>query len=111
MYISPINVLYKTPLPPIVEEIQREADAIAHKAVADTMNAVEKDIADRCLKVAYEWGIDINKEDLIAALKADRRRYEEAYDRGYSAGRCDALSELEAFKNTGMLEVPNDDKL
>lgn len=111
MYISPINILYRTSPPPIVEEIQRDAEDIAHKAMADATNAVEKNIADRCLRIAYEWGIDINEKDLIAALTSDRRRYEEAYDRGYSAGQCDALRELEASKNTGMLEVPNDDKL
>lgn len=44
MYISPINILYRTSPPPIVEEIQRDAEDIAHKAMADATNAVEKKI-------------------------------------------------------------------
>lgn len=91
MYVSPINIV--------------------ETAMTDIKDAFEKSIEENCFKVAYKYGIDINKEELIAALKADRKRYEEAYNRGYSAGRRAAFDELETYKNTGMWEVPNDDRL
>jgi hypothetical protein len=105
MYIGPINLLYKES--PGLEKIEHIVTGQLH----EIDDAIDKNISDQCIQIAYEYGIDINKEDLIAALKADRRRYEEAYSRGYSAGRCDALRELDSYKNTGMWEVPNNDEL
>ena len=105
MYISPINLRYKES--PAFEKFEQTAVDKMHE-IRDT---IEKNISDQCIKIAYEYGIDINKEDLIAALKADRERYEQAYRLGYRAGKCDALRELEPFKNTDMWEVPNNDEL
>lgn len=105
MYISPINLLYKKPK--VFEEIE-QATTEQMRQIGD---AIEKNISDQCIQIAYECGIDINKEDLIAALKADRERYEQAYQLGYKAGKCDALYRLESYQNTGMWEGPNDDEL
>lgn len=103
MYIGPINLLYKES--PGLEKLEQIVAGQMHE-IGDT---IEKNISDQCIQIAYECGIDINKEDLIAALKADRERYEQAYQLGYKAGKCDALRELEPFKNTDMWEVPNNE--
>lgn len=103
MYIGPIKLLYKES--PCLEKIER----IVEGQIREIDDTIEKNISDQCIQIAYEYGIDINKEDLIAALKADRERYEQAYRLGYKAGKCDALRKLEPFKNTDMWEVPNND--
>ena len=104
MYISPINLLYKKPT--VFDEIEQTTTE-QMRQIGDT---IEKNISDQCIQIAYEYGIDINKEDLIAALKADRERYEQAYKRGYNAGKCDAMRRLETFQNTGMWGLPDDDE-
>lgn len=105
MYIGPIKLLYKES--PCFEKIER----IVEGQLREIDDTIEKNISDQCIQIAYECGIDINKEDLIAALKADRERYEQAYQLGYKAGKCDALYRLESYQNTGMWEGPNDDEL
>ena len=103
MYISPINLLYKKP------EVLEKFEQVTADQMHEIGDAIEKNITDQSLKIAWEWGIDINKEELIAALKADRQRYEQAYQQGYRAGKCDALRDLDSYKNTGMWEVPDND--
>lgn len=104
MYIGPINLLYKES--PDLEKIEH----IVTGQMNEIHDTIEKNISDQCIQIAYEYGIDINKEDLIAALKADRERYEQAYKRGYNAGKCDAMRRLETFQNTGMWGLPDDDE-
>lgn len=104
MYIGPINLLYKES--PDLEKIEH----IVTVQMNEIHDTIEKNISDQCIQIAYEYGIDINKEDLIAALKADRERYEQAYKRGYNAGKCDAMRRLETFQNTGMWGLPDDDE-
>ena len=103
MYIGPINLLYKES--PDLEKIEHIVTGQMH----EIDDAIDKNISDQCIQIAYEYGIDINKEDLIAALKADRERYEQAYKRGYDAGKCDATRRLETFQNTGMWGLPDDE--
>ena len=105
MYMSPINLRYEASQSPIFEKIEQ---AIADKT-REIRETIDKNVSDQCIQIAYKCGIDINKEDLIAALKADRERYEEAYQLGYKAGKLDVLRRLESFQNTGMWEVPDNE--
>lgn len=105
MYMSPINLRYEASPSPIFEKIEQ---AVADKT-REIHETIDKNVSDQCIQIAYKCGIDINKEDLIAALKADRERYEQAYQLGYKAGKLDALRELAPFKNTDMWEVPDND--
>jgi len=81
MYISPITRLYKKP------------------EISNIGKEIDEKIANECIQIAYEWGIDINKEDLIKALTADQKRYEEAYKLGYETCKKDYSEKLEALIN------------
>ena len=53
---------------------------------ADAMRILVKQEQERqILKAIQNIGIEINKEDLVEALNNDRRRYEDAYRKGYAA--------------------------
>lgn len=50
----------------------------------------EIELEDAVMNIVYSWGIDIDKERLIKALKFDR----EQYDVGYKHGRAVGFEEL-----------------
>ena len=54
--------------------------------LAYTTSKIEEVVKDRIFKICERCDIDVNEEDLLAALRADRKRYEEAYDWGYREG-------------------------
>ena len=47
----------------------------------------EKYTGAAVVKALQNIQVEINEKDLIEVLQADRRRYEEAYNRGYEACR------------------------
>ena len=49
--------------------------------------ATERMMTDNVVKAVQNMQININENDLLEALNADKRRYEEAYKRGYEACR------------------------
>lgn len=71
MYDSPVNIIQT-----IYDEIKQKADS---------------DLKDAMFTVLHKRCIDIDEEKLVQAITADRKRYEEAYRRGYEAGRRDAI--------------------
>ena len=77
MYIPPINLLYESPV------IEETAANQIQKALKDINHRIDDEISNRCIQIAYKYGIDINEKELMQALKADRERYEEAYRRGW----------------------------
>ena len=74
MYVSPINIVTK-------------------EASIQLDNLIKDEIA----KITQKYYIDINEKELIAALQADRQRYEDAwrfgYREGYRQGKNDAAQE------------------
>ena len=46
----------------------------------------EEKIEGDVFSAVQSYGIDIDKEELIKALKADSERYEQAYKKGYAVG-------------------------
>lgn len=54
---------------------------------------------DGVMKAIAEVGVDVDKEELIRALKYDRQQYQKGYDKGYEDGynQC-KLSVLIALK-------------
>lgn len=71
MYDSPVNIIET-----VYNEIKQKADS---------------DLKDAMFTVLCKRGIDIDEEKLVQAITADRKRYEEAYRRGYEAGQRDAI--------------------
>lgn len=52
----------------------------------DAMRLIVRDEQEKqIIKAVQNIGIEISKEDLAAALNNDRRRYEEAWQKGYEA--------------------------
>jgi len=82
MYDSPIEEVC------IVRNI---IDRVATKIAEDTDNAV-------CTAVV-KAGFNIDKEKLTQALAQDKRRYEEAYSKGYSKGREDRDKQIVRCKD------------
>ena len=55
---------------------------------------IEHDIENNVFKLINSYGININKDELIKALKYDRHQYEKGYTEGYNQGIKDAISKL-----------------
>lgn len=70
--------------------------------IAEMNNAINQEISDKCIKIAMKYSIDIDEKKLIAALKADRKRYEEAYKRGYRDGRQAEIDENRLLQSLAM---------
>ena len=47
--------------------------------IEDIRNGIEMELENNCLKTVYKYGIEVNKEELIKALKYDRDQYEKGY--------------------------------
>ena len=47
---------------------------------------MNENVDDCAYKAVKAMSIDIDREELIRALRADRKRYEDAYRRGYEDG-------------------------
>lgn len=54
---------------------------------------IEEDVANEIIRAVSEYELDIDKEKLIAALKHDKKRYMDAYRKGYTAGYESARNE------------------
>ena len=73
MYKSPIVLNYADP---IIEEVKKGTD-------------------EYCLRAILGCGVEVDKDELIKALKYDRDQYERGYHDGAMAGRMEALAENE----------------
>lgn len=82
MYDSPVNIIET-----IYDEIKQKADS---------------DLKDAMFTVLCRRGIDIDEEKLVQAITADRKRYEEAYRRGYEAGRRDEYNRFAMVRSRAM---------
>ena len=58
---------------------------------------VENAIKGQIFKITTKYSIDIDEEKLIQILREDRRRYEEAYRKGYSRGLADGCESSKWF--------------
>ncbi len=58
--------------------------------LTDTMSKIEKELDDgvekEVLKAVQSVGINVDKDELIKALRYDRDQYNKGYGDGYSAG-------------------------
>lgn len=50
-----------------------------------------------CAQVVQNIGIKVNKEQLICIISGDRKRYEEAYRKGYEAAKAEYDARLAAI--------------
>lgn len=82
MYDSPVNIIET-----IYDEIKQKTDS---------------DLKEAMFTVLRRRGIDIDEEKLVQAITADRKRYEEAYRRGYEAGRRDEYNRFAMVRSRAM---------
>lgn len=68
-------------------------------------HTIDQEISDKCIKIALKYSIDIDEKKLIAALTADRKRYEEAYKRGYRDGRQAEIDENRLSQSMAMEDI------
>ena len=55
---------------------------------------------DNIFKAVQEYGVDVNKDELIKALQYDREQYEKGYINGYNARASDVAKEtVKAIKD------------
>lgn len=85
MYDSPVNIIET-----VYNEIKQKADS---------------DLKDAMFTVLHKRGIDIDEEKLVQAITADRKRYEEAYRRGYEAGRRDEYNRFAIARSRALDEM------
>ena len=71
MYNSPIEIIYNEMQTKINEQLEN-----------DILSAV------------LQYGIKVNKEELIKALEYDRNQYKKGFDDGYEKGRQDLIDYL-----------------
>lgn len=62
---------------------------IAERLVNEVREQTENDIMNNILTVTTEYGINVNKDELIKALRYDRNQYDEGFADGvaYVTGR------------------------
>ena len=63
--------------------------------LADIQHQIAKQQDDEIYKAVVSVGINVDKEELIRALRYDREQYE----KGYADGRNDAMGDLVCCKN------------
>ena len=73
MYKSPIVLNYADP---IIEEVKKGTD-------------------EYCLRAILGCGVEVDKDELIKALKYDREQYEKGFHDGVMTGRMETLAENE----------------
>lgn len=85
MEIKPLEALKIEPFydSPIIMNFQNEFSSIISQANENLDNGI--------FKAVVRTGIDIDKEKLIQALEADKKRYSEAYEIGYRRGYENAV--------------------
>ena len=74
------------------------------KEVYDSpVKIIQKEIAtqldDKIMKCIQEYGIDVNKEELIKALNYDRDQFEAGNKVGYIQGITDFYYQVKRFEN------------
>lgn len=67
--------MYKSPIEIIYGQLQRQFD-------------------DDILRAVQEYGIKVEKEELIKALSYERNQYDNGYKDGYCAGRKEAMETI-----------------
>ena len=71
---------------------------------------IEKSIADNAVRVVQEYGFNVDRDELIKALRYDRGQYDvgylKGYDKGYIDGQIDAMP-----TKTNITEFSTDDLL
>jgi len=75
MYENPINIFYD-------------------KIATEMVNKMNEETGDYVLNLVHSYGVDVNKEELIKALKYDREQYE----KGYTEGRDAAFQNLKVLR-------------
>ena len=76
MYKSPIEMFYNNMYDQLHKQIMKKQESAVYEAVV------------RC-------GVNVDKEELIRALKYDRQQY----DRGYADGQADAMASIVRCKD------------
>lgn len=59
-----------------------------------TKMEIEKRIEGDILTAIYSYGIDVDKEELIRALRYDREQYNKGYDDGYRDGASEVAAKI-----------------
>ena len=76
------------------------------KEMTDGINSVTTDHVWKCV---FQIGVDIDKEKLMQAIRQDRIRYEEAYQKGYLKSQ-EEFEELKKRTNAILTAVTNSKK-
>lgn len=72
--------------------------------ITNAIKSIDSEIDNGILKVVMEHGIIVDKEELIKALKYDRKQYDKGYKDGYKDGikkLCDRLGFI--FEHSGLV--------
>jgi hypothetical protein len=77
---------------------------ITEKIVNKVREQTENDIMNNVLTVTTEYGVNINKDELIKALQYDRKQYDKGFADGYSEFAFDFYK---AFREFYKAYMPN----
>lgn len=89
MYKSPINIYYQ------------QQNEMIDKIVKDVNNDTERKVIEYITSI----GIDVNKEELIKALRYDREQYEKGYQDGLNADKWIFMEDKEPETNKRYLTL------
>ena len=65
-----------------------------------------KQLDDQCYQAVTNAGISVDRDKLVEALKQDKQRYQEAYNRGYR----DALTRVSEVLTEAFIQQPDDEE-
>lgn len=74
-------------------------EAPIHTQVGEMKCMMANKFEQQVVKVVQEVGIEIDPKSLVEAINNDRRRYEEAYKRGFEDGRAKGLQDADRRMN------------
>ena len=83
-------------------DITRIYDAPIHTSISQIELMIKQEYTDQIVKAVGQVGIEINEKGLVEAINQDRKRYEEAYQRGWNdckAHYADKIDKIDDYES------------
>ncbi len=79
---------------------------MSYKSPIDVvLGAIQTDIENGTFKAVREYGIFVDKDEMIKALKYDRDQYEKGYIDGYRAGKASVVQCIDCKRYRPLTDV------
>ena len=94
MKINNLDEFTKPTMPKLADLASYDLLSGYNSPITMIMSQVETKMEADTMSVIHQYGIDVNKDELIKALDYDRKQYEDGFRKGYEAGYEKAKNDL-----------------